>query len=173
MLAQIIRDRWRATSPDLATAFVRHEAHVLPGSFVLGASVPTESAAKAISSAQQIIQALVQAGPTVVELENARSQMLAEVSRRTSESESIADMWLDFETFKLDPLNLQINSLRGLTSMDLQRVAGRLFKDAAKATVVVGNVAQLKSIFGETVEVRGAKPEVKTAPDPAAPGKKP
>jgi|GEM_PF-237855 len=173
LLAQIIRDRWRASSADLSTAFVRHDAHALPGSFVLGASVPTESAAKAISAAQQIIQSLMQAGPTVVELENARSQMLAEMTRRTSQSDSIADMWLDSETFKLPPLNAQMNSLRSLTSLDLQRVAGRLFKDAAKATVVVGVVAQLKSIFGETVEVRGAKPEIKTAPEPAVPAKKP
>ena len=173
LLAQIIRDRWRAASPDLSTAFVRHDAHTLPGSFVLGASVPTESASKAISAAQQILQSLVQAGPTVVEFENARSQMLAEMSRRTSQSEFIADMWLDFDTFKLSPLNVQINSLRGLTSMDIQRVAGRLFKDAAKATVVVGDAEQLKSGFGGTVEVRGAKPDTKTAADPAMPAKKP
>lgn len=173
LLAQIIRDRLRAASPDFSTAFVRHEAHALPGSFVLGASVPTESAAKAIATAQQIIQSLVQAGPTVVELESARSQMLAEVSRQTSQSESLADMWLDFATFKLSPLNVQINSLRGLTSMDLQRVAGRLFKDTAKATVVVGDAEQLRSSFGETVEVRGAKPDLKTAADPATPAKKP
>jgi zinc protease len=171
LLAQIIRDRWHAASPDLSAAFVRHDAHALPGSFVLGASGPTEAASKAISAAQQIIQSLVQAGPTAAELESARSAMLTEMSRRTSQPESTADMWLDFDTFKLSPLNVQVNWLRGLTSMDIQRVAGRLFKDAATATVVVGDAVQLKSSFGGIVEVRGAKPNVKTAVDPAMPKK--
>ena len=40
LLALIVRDRLRASSTDLATAFARHEAHDLPGMFVLGASVP-------------------------------------------------------------------------------------------------------------------------------------
>lgn len=173
VLARIIRERWQIASPDISAAFVRHDAHALPGSFVIGASVPTESAAKAIAAARQITQSLVQAGPTVVELENTRSEMLAEMSRRTSQSESIADMWLDGEAFKLSPLNAQIDALRSLTSTDLQRVAGRLFKDDKPATIVVGNAGELKSSFGASVEVQGAKTEVKPATNPAMPAKKP
>jgi zinc protease len=172
LLARIVRERWQAESPDIAAAFVRHDAHELPGSFVLGASVPAESAAKAISAAQKIIQSLVQTGPTAAELERARGEMLTEVSRQTSQSESTGDIWLDFDSFKLPPLNSQINSIRNLTSTDIQRVAGRLFKGAATATIVVGNAEQLKSSFAGS-EVRGAKPDVKTAADPAVPAKKP
>jgi predicted Zn-dependent peptidase len=172
LLAKIVRERWQAASPDIAAAFVRHDAHALPGSFVLGASVPTESASQAISAAKKIIQSLVQTGPTAAELERARGEMLTELSGRTSQSESIADLWLDFDTFKLPPLNSQINSIRSLTSEDIQRVAGRLSKDAATATIVVGNAEQLKSSFAGS-EVKGAKPDVKTAADPAMPAKKP
>jgi len=152
---------------------VRHDAHQLPGSFVLGASVPTETASQAISAAKKIIQSLVQTGPTAAELERARGEMLTELSGRTSQSESIADMWLDGEAFKLSPLNAQIDALRSLTSTDLQRVAGRLFKDAKPATIVVGNAGELKSSFGASVEVQGAKTEVKPATNPAMPAKKP
>jgi zinc protease len=172
LLATIVRERWQAASPDLAAAFVHHDAHALPGSFVLGASVPTESASKAISAAQKIIQSLVQTGPTAAELERARNEILTQMSRRTSQSEPLADLWLDFDTFKLPPLNSQINSIRSLTGTDIQRVAGRLFKDAATATIVVGNAEQLKSSFAGS-EVKGAKPDVKTAADPAMPAKKP
>lgn len=173
ILAQIILDRWRVASPDLATAFVRHDAHVLPGSLTLGASVPNESASKAISLAQEIVQSLVQAGPTAAELESARSEMLADLSRRDSQSDTVADLWLDLFTFKLPPLSVQINSLRNLTSIDIQRVAVRLFKDSARATVIVGDAERLKPFLGEGVEVRGDKPAVKTATDPVMPAKKP
>ena len=173
LLAQIVRDRWRAASPGISSASVRHDAHALPGSFVLGASVPAASASKAISAAQQIIQSLVQTGPTAAELESARGEMLAEMSRRAAQPESIADLWLDVDAFKLAPLNGQINSVRSLTVADIQRVAGRLFKDPAWATIVVGDAEQLKSGLGGIIEVRGAKPEVKSAADPAVPTKKP
>jgi zinc protease len=173
LLAQIIRDRWRVASPDLSLVFVRNETHALPGSFVLGAAVPNESALKAISAAQQVVQSLVQAGPTAAELESARAEMLADMMRRNSQSDTLADLWLDFDTFKLSPLTVQINSLRNLTSMDIQRVAGRLFKDAARAAVVVGDAERLKPTLGESVEVRVARPEMKTAPNVVTPTKKP
>lgn len=173
LLAQIIRERWQAASPNLSAAFVRHDAHALPGSFVLGASVPIESASKAISAAQKIIQSLVQAGPTAAELERARGEMLTEMSRRTSQSESIADMWLDFDTFKLPPLNSQINSIRSLTVTDIQRVAGRLFKDAATATIVVGNSEQLRTGFDGKIQVSTKEPELKEEVHPIVPAKKP
>ena len=56
---------------------------------------------------------------------------------------------------------------------DIQRVAGKLFKDAAPATIVVGDLEQLTSSFNGGIEVRGAKPEAKTAADRATPTKKP
>jgi zinc protease len=173
MLALIARDRWQAGSPELSSAFVRHEAHALPGLFVLGASVPTASASKAISSGQQVLRLLAQTGPTAAELEKARAVILAEVSRRTSEPESIADLWLDSETFKSPSYSSQTTTIGSLTIADMQRVASRLFKDVSVATVVVGDSEQLKSGFGGNIEVRGEKPEVKTATDPAMPAKKP
>jgi zinc protease len=173
ILAQIARERWQAASPDLSAAFVRHDAHVLPGSFVLGASVPTASAAKAVSAAQQTIRSLAQTGPTVAELDRARSEMLADLSRRAAEPESIADLWLDLETFKLAPLNIQTNSIQSLTVLDVQRVAARLFKDASPATIVVGDAEQLKAGFVGSIELRSEKFDLKNAAEPAMPAKKP
>ena len=173
MLALIAHDRWQAASPELSSAFVRHEAHALPGLFVLGASVPTASASKAISSGRQVLRSLAQTGPTATELEKARAVIFAEVSRRTSQPESIADLWLDSETFKSPSYNSQTTTIGSLTIADIQRVASRLFKDASVATIVVGDSEQLKSGFGGNIEVRGEKPEVKTATDPAMPAKKP
>lgn len=166
LLAQIARERWLAASPDLSQAFVRHDAHALPGSFVLGASVPNASVSKAIAAAQQTIRSLAQTGPTVAELDRARSEMLADLSRQASQPESIADLWLDLDTYKLAPLQTQMSSIQGLTVQDVQRVAARLFKDASPATIVVGDADQLRFGFVGSIEVRSEKPEVKTAADP-------
>ncbi|MDX6383481.1 MAG: zinc protease, partial [Blastocatellia bacterium] len=83
LLALIVRDRLRATSTDSATAFARHEAHDLPGMFVIGASVPTTTAAKTISSAREVIAALAKAGPNAAEFERARTERLIELSRQS------------------------------------------------------------------------------------------
>lgn len=173
LLALVVRDRLRAISPDLANAFARHEAHDLPGVFVLGASVPSVVAAKAVSGAQDVMASLANIGPTALEFERARAELLAEIARQVSQEDSreaIADSWLAIEIYKVSPAATQI---RNLTLADSQRVATRLFKDAAQAKIVVGDAEQLKSSLGGTAEVRAAKPEVKTAADPAPPTRKP
>lgn len=172
LLALIVRDRLRTTSSDLSNAFARHEAHDLPGMFLLGASVPSALASKTVSSAQDLMRSLAKTGPTADEFERARAEMLATISRQSSQEnliEATAENWLSMELYKLQPA---ANLVRGLTLADIQRVAGRLFKDAAAATIAVGNVEQLKSNLGAAIEVRGAKPEARTT-DPAMPTKKP
>ena len=173
LLALVVRDRLRAISTDLATAFARHEAHDLPGVFVLGASVPSALASKVVSGAHEVMTSLGNTGPTALEFESARAELLAEMSRQSSQEDSreaAADSWLAIEIYKLAPA---ANQIRNLTLADTQRVAARLFKDATPAKIVVGDAAQLKTSFGAIAEVRGAKPEVKTATDPIVPARKP
>jgi zinc protease len=173
VLAQIVRHRWESASPD-AKIFARHEAHVLPGMFVIGATVPGASAAQAVSNAQQAMRSPSQNAPTPAELERARAEVLASSPTRTSESESLAELWLNAEAFKDSQAGARTNAVQNLSVADVQRVAIRLFKDAAIATVVVGNYEQLKTSFGNRAELRGEKLDAKRATDPAvAPAKKP
>jgi len=173
LLVRIAGERWQAAAPDLSSVFVRHEAHALPGIFVLGASAPTTSASKAIAAAREVMRSLSKAAPTLAEIERARNAELSELSQRTMQTESIADRWLDIETFKLALSGDQMDAIRRLSAVDLQRAAARLFKDASVATVVVGNYDQLKAGLGPTVELRREKPDAKAAADPATPAKKP
>ena len=173
VLARIFRDRWQTPLPDLSSIFAHHEAHSLPGSFVLGASGPTASAAKAISSAQEVMRALAGTGPTVSEVERARGDLLAETMSQAAKPETIADLWLDADAYKLPGLNAQLNSIRNLSGGDIQRVAGKLFTNASLALVIVGDSARLKSSLGENVELRSEKANLKTAADPVLPTKKP
>ena len=173
LLAQVVRARWQTASPDLSSTFVRHEAHALPGMFVLGASAPTASASKAIAGAQQLLRTLAQTGPTTAELDNARGAILTEMARSASQPESIADVLLDAETFRLGSANDQANSIRSLTVADLQGVAVRLFKEASVATIVVGDFEQLKSTLGGRIQVLTSEAELKKEVHPTVPAKKP
>lgn len=172
LLAQIVRARWQTAVPDLSSTFVRHEAHALPGMFVLGASVPTASTANAIAATQKMLLTLTQTGPTPDEFDRARGALLTEMSGN-SQADLIANVWLEADTFRLPTSEDQARSIRNLTVADLQRVAGRLFKDASIATVVIGDSEQLKTSFAGTAELRSEKPLIRNTVDPVIPTKKP
>ena len=173
VLALVIRDRWKTAVPDLTAVSVRDEAHVLPGIFVLSASVPTAKAAKATTAAQDIIKSLIQTGPTAQELEGARNSVLTKLSTEFSQPETMSTHWLDVDTFKSTRPSTAATLIRSLTPADIQRVTARLFKDVAMATVVVGNSEQLKATFTGNVEVKSAvAPDAKPI-DPVIPTKKP
>ncbi len=171
LLAQVARERWQAALPELSAPFVRHEAYALPGMLVFGASVPTSSVSKAISAAQEVMRTLMQNEPTPAEMSRALASPPS-MLHRPSEAESLADFWLDSEIYKVSTSNPSIDPGR-VAAADVQRAAVRLFKDAAPASIAVGDVNQLKSVFGGKAELRDAKPEVKSPSDLATPAKKP
>jgi zinc protease len=180
VLALVARDRWRALMPELKQSafFVRHEAHVLPGIFIMGASVRATDAARAAQTAQQTLLDLAKTPPTATELERARSEAVATFNRQLEKPETIADLWLDAETYKLSSTVAQrAQALSAISAMDVQRVAARLLSNAAASTatnkanaavvtVVVGSASQLKADLerGGKVEVIGGADE--TAPPP-------
>jgi predicted Zn-dependent peptidase len=165
LLAQIVQARWQTLAPDLSATFARHEAHALPGAFVMGGSVPNASVSKALAGAQQVLRALAQNGPTAAELE-------AALSRRPAQPDSFADRWLDIDTYNL-AAKTDADSIRGVTVADLQRAAARLFKDASIATVLVGDSEQLKATLAGSFELQPERPATKTASDPVVPIRKP
>jgi zinc protease len=194
VLAQIARERWQAALPELKQSafFVRHEAHLLPGTFMMGASVRATDAPRALSSAQKVLQDLAKSPPTATEFERARADALATFNRQTEKPETIADLWLDAETYKLTPFPERARALSSITAADVQRVAARLLSnataggtsksagDAPVVTVVVGPASQLKSELERNgkVEVIGggeddAPPPPKTKASGDATGKRP
>lgn len=176
LLALLARDRWQAALPELSKSpfFVRHEAHTLPGIFIMGASVPAAAAAQALSAARGVIRSLATTAPSAAELERARSEATATFRKQLERPESIADGWLDIETFKLGPLADQARALSSVTPADVQRTAARLFRDAPVATVAAGSATRLRAEFERAgkVEVLGetATPVKKS---PLSPAKRP
>jgi len=172
ILADIARQRWQAAVPELTSTSVRHEAHDLPGMLVFAATVPAATAQKAFTAAQDIMKALAQTGPATAELERAASATLAKISKPGVELDSLADAWLDSEIHKTSPTANPANEISRVSVADIQRVASRLFKDAAQARIAVGDIEQLKTTINN-IELPNTKPELKTATDPQKPAKKP
>jgi len=166
LLARIAQERWQAAVPELSSASVRHEAHGLPGMFVFAASVSQGGAVKSLAAAQDIMKSLIQTGPSAPELDRARAAMQSEINRQP-QIDLLADAWLDSETYKISSPTDAAKELTRLSISDIQRVAAKLFKDAAQVEVVVADAAQLNSGLGGKIEIRNYQPDVSPASVPA------
>lgn len=181
LLGILARQRWEKSSPENARRplFVRHEAHVLPGMFVMGASVDTLLVAKALTQAREVMQSLMLVPATVDELARAKAELNAERAKDLARPEGIARIWLDADTFGLQDRMAEALAPDATTPTDLQRVATRLFKDVPLASVVIGDAKQLQAALEPSVKVemmgevvpRPAQPETK--PTMTIPIKKP
>lgn len=181
LLEIMARQRWEKLSPENARRplFVRHEAHVLPGMFVMGASVDTLLVAKALTQAREVIQSLMLVPATVDEIARAKAELNAQLAKDLARPEGIARIWLDADTFGLQDRIAEVPSHDAITPADLQRVATRLFKEAPLASVVIGDAKQLQAALEPSIKVemmgevapRPAKTETK--PTMTIPIKKP
>ena len=174
VLAKLAQHRWQGTTPELASqpVFARSDAYVLPGAFVMGATVKPESAADSLASARKVLESLMNTAATPAELERAKSDAVNDIAAFVAKPENAPDPWLDTATYRLRETQDQIASLRSVTASDIERVANRLFKTTAVATVLAGETLQLKPALEGRLqyEVLG---EITTTPPPAKPPTKP
>ena len=159
LLASVARQRWEKMMPDLARTptFVRRDAFVLPGMFVMGATVENLLAGKALSAARDVLRSLASTPATPAELDHARNEVVSAITKDRSQPDGIAEAWLDIEGYKLLPIEEQARTLRVISAEDLRRVAGRLVDERGIASVVVGNSDLLKTQLEQLgkVEVMG------------------
>jgi predicted Zn-dependent peptidase len=169
LLALAARDLWQARQPELGKTgfFVRHQAYQLPGMFVMGASVPAAEAANTISQAREVLNTLMKSGVTPEMMERVRNEAAAELTKQLERPESMADLWLDAETFQLASFNDRLLQLRSVGNADLIRAANRLFKDAPVVSVAAGSAARLKADLERTGKVEVLGEVAAPAPNPA------
>jgi predicted Zn-dependent peptidase len=162
LLALAARDLWQTQQPELGKTgfFVRHEGHQLPGMFVMGASVPVTQAANTLTKARSVLNTLMKTGVPTDLLERIRSEAIAELTKQLERPESLADLWLDAETFQLGSFDDQLRQLKSVSGSDLVRTANRLFKDAPVVSVAAGAASRLKTDLASTgqIEVLGEAP---------------
>ena len=173
ILAKLAQHRWQAADPALATqpVFVRSDAHVLPGAFVMGASVNSQSAVDSVANAKKVMESLVNTPATAAELERAKNEVVNEVSGMLAKPENAPDPFLDMDTYRMKAVQDQIALLRAVTASDLQRVANRIFKSAAIATVVAGETLQLKPALEGRLQYEVLGEIATPAPTPKPPAK--
>jgi zinc protease len=178
VLAKIAEQRWQGLTPELVTqpVFARSESYALPGVFVMGATVNTQSAADALANARKVMDSLMTTPATAAELDRAKTEAIGEISGPLSKPESFPDAWLDQDTYHLPGLQDQTALLRAVTPQDVQRIANRLFnKDAVGASVIAGEPSALKGALQGRFqyEVMGEIAAPAPAPKPSAtPGTK-
>jgi zinc protease len=174
LLAAIAQQRWEKALPEIGRSplFVRHDAYVLPGIFVMGASVDNLLAGKSLATAREVLSSLAAAPVTPAELSQVKNEALARANKDLATPDGTAKAWLDAETYQLTSPAEQLRRLSAVSAGDVQRVARRLLQDGAFATVVVGNADAVKlqierfgttEIMGEIDPGTGSKPGQKQA----------
>ena len=173
VMARLAQQRWQAMAAELANQpmFARSDAHVLPGAFVMGTAVSTEKAVDALANARKVIESLVNTPATPAELERAKSEIVNEAVVTATKPEMVPDPWLDVDTYRLNAVQDQAAMLRAVTAADIQRVATRLFKNAAIASVVAGESEQLKAALQGRVQYEVLGEIATPAPSPKTPAK--
>src|SRR5215813_7931407 len=71
MLTQIAGSRWQKLQPEVRAPAVRIDGNLLPGMFVMGASVDPAAAAKTLDAARALLKSLIETPPTGDEFQQA------------------------------------------------------------------------------------------------------
>ncbi|HEY2866510.1 MAG TPA: hypothetical protein VGJ02_05415, partial [Pyrinomonadaceae bacterium] len=128
--ANILENRLKALAPAHQEAIaVACDTHVLPGMFMISFSGMKQDAAPKIEAGDLVAKAFSQ-GMTATEFQAAKEAYLA-----GREKESIADRWLDVDTFKTTP---PTKPSADVSVADVQRVLEKIQKQPF-ATVVVSS----------------------------------
>src|ERR1043166_1274901 len=146
VLARLAQHRWQAISPELARqpVFVRNDAHVLPGAFVMGATVTESTAADSLSNAKKVLESLMTTPATAAELDRAKNEAINETTAMLAKPDASADPWLNADTYRLSAPEDHLASLRAVTGSEVQRVANRLFNKSI-VSLAAGEIAPLKA----------------------------
>jgi len=146
VLARVAQNRWQESTPELAKQpiFVRSNAYVLPGDFVMGTTVNELTAADSLANAKKVIESLMTTAATPDEIERAKNDVIGDAMTMLAKPDALADPWLDADTYRLSAAQDQIALLRNVTPADVQRVANRLFNKTI-VSVVAGESAPLKA----------------------------
>jgi zinc protease len=178
LLSGVTRSRWEKLFPDLALkpVFARHDAFALPGMFVMGATVDNLLAGKTLAAAQKVIKGFAGSAVTIEELEQAKSELMISANKQLASLDGFTEAWLDIDTYGLPSVAEQTRTIKAISTTDLQRVAQRLFREGAFASVVIGNAELVKTqiephgkveLMGELDSGSEAKPSISPQAKPA------
>src|SRR6185369_4994666 len=122
VLARVAQNRWQASTPELSKqpVFARSNAYVLPGDFVMGATVNELTAADSLANAKKVIDSLITTPTTPDEIERAKNEVIGDAMTMLAKPDALPDPWLDADTYRLSAPQDQIALLRNVTPADVQ-----------------------------------------------------
>ncbi len=167
LLALVARERWLNSFGATAgeSLKVSHDSYALGGVFMMSATVSDAAAKRAIDAGRAVLKELVAAPLSAAELARAKSNAMANVNPQASTLDSLAVRWLDAETYKSASAN-ETSSIETLTVADVQRVAGKLFRDENLVTIAVGDAQQLRAALPDAVQESKAAATPQNPPRP-------
>ena len=124
VLETILEARVKQNLTDASTVYVANEAHILPGSFVIGATSAGEVP-------ENLISLLLSMAITGTEFEAAKAKTIANRTKW-----AVDELWLDADTYKLTSVADEQKAFDTVTIADVQRVAERLAKNPVVAVAV-------------------------------------
>jgi predicted Zn-dependent peptidase len=137
ILERILRNRFQAREGQ--KAFVRQNAHVLPGYFIFGVAgwnlgtIKKEGGTVAAPETNGYQNAFLKDAVKTEEFEKAKAEIAADSNRIDA-----TDLWLDSETYKLTPVKTELQNAQSVGLGDVQRVLERLQKESTAAILVYG-----------------------------------
>jgi len=124
VLESILEARVKQNLADASGVYVTNEAHILPGSFVIGAT-------SAADVPPNLISLLLAKAITGSEFDAARS-----AANSNRQKWSADEFWLDADTYKISSVADEQKAFDTVTLADVQRVAERLAKNPVVAVTV-------------------------------------
>jgi zinc protease len=125
LLESIIESRVKENLTDATSVYVSSEAHILPGSFEIGAT----SAGDPMPA--NLVTLLLSKAITGSEFDAARVEVMADRNKTAPD-----EFWLDADTYKLASAAEEQKAFDNVTLPDVQRVAERLAKNPIVAVTV-------------------------------------
>lgn len=137
ILLPILQEKWTSVQLPAArqNAFVRHQAHFLPGIFIIGTNVPkaeTTNFMKILETSGKAMESFTEA-----DFEKNKANVIADFNKKSADSSSSSEMWLDVETFKLAPVAEQFRALQNVQYADVKRVGDNFFETDDRVLVLV------------------------------------
>lgn len=124
VLEAILEARVKQNLSDASKVYVSNEAHILPGSFVIGATSAGEVP-------ENLISLLLSMAITGTEFDAAKAKAIADRTKW-----AVDELWLDADTYKLTSVAEEQKAFESVTLSDVQRVAARLAKNPVVAVTV-------------------------------------
>ena len=134
ILTKVLQNRLQSQTPaDYGkNVFVRQEARILPGIIIFGYTSQPKPIIAASDKNENIVNLILRTSVTAEEFNRAKSEFLNEFNQTDT-----AEIWLDYETYKLTSVKDEIAKAGSVTIADVNRVAERLRKEPVIAVSVM------------------------------------